>query len=140
MVKIGSRGGSQPGSSWLTLLLLLVVLAPSVVLLWFMNQAVKNERLAVRQKLVDAYREHLVVAQQRLEEYWKQQADKLDGESDRVSPPELFAKEVRDGRADAVVCYDGNGTVVYPSVPRQVEDARAITDGEWQAAAKLEAS
>src|SRR5207249_6815554 len=121
-------------------LLLLVVLAPSVVLLWFMNQAVKNERLAVRQKLVDAYREHLVVAQQRLEEYWKQQADKLDGESDRVSPPELFANEVRDGRADAVVCYDGNGTVVYPSVAHQAEEARAITGGEWQAAAKLEAS
>jgi len=28
------------------------VLVPSVCLLWFMNQAVQNERVAVRQKLL----------------------------------------------------------------------------------------
>src|ERR1043166_7848228 len=105
MVKIGSSGSRQPGSSWLTLLLLLVVLAPSACLLWFMNQAVKNERLAVRQKLVDAYREHLVVAQQRLEGYWSKRADDLESQLDRFSPAEVFAKEVREGTADAGGCY-----------------------------------
>ena len=38
------------------LLLAVAVILPTVCLLWFMTQAVKNERLAVRQKLVDHYR------------------------------------------------------------------------------------
>jgi signal transduction histidine kinase len=139
-LKIGSVGGSQPGTSWLTLLLLLVVLAPSACLLWFMNRAVKNERLAVRQKLVDAYREHLVVGQQRLDVYWKQRADELENESGRLSPAEVFAREVREGRADAVVIYDANGKVIYPNVTREekklAQSPAAIR--EWQTVANLE--
>lgn len=37
------------------LLLATAVILPTVCLLWFMTQAVKNERLAVRQKLIDVY-------------------------------------------------------------------------------------
>jgi len=37
------------------LLLAIAVILPTVCLLWFMTQAVKNERLAVRQKLIDVY-------------------------------------------------------------------------------------
>src|SRR5205807_2090386 len=83
-------------------------------LLWFMNQAVKNERLAVRQKLVDAYRGHLVLAQQRLETYWREMANDEDAES---APAALFARQVRAGLADALVCFDGTGKVVYPNLP-----------------------
>ena len=36
-------------------LLITAVILPTVCLLWFMTQAVKNERLAVRQKLIDFY-------------------------------------------------------------------------------------
>lgn len=37
------------------LLLAITVILPTVCLLWFMTQAVRNERLAVRQKLIDSY-------------------------------------------------------------------------------------
>jgi len=37
------------------LLLAIAVVLPSVCLLWFMNQAVKNVQLAARQKLINAY-------------------------------------------------------------------------------------
>ena len=67
-------GAGRPSGSWLMLLLLLAVLVPSVCLLWFMNQAVQNERLAVRQKLVDAYRANLALMQNQLEAYWRQTA------------------------------------------------------------------
>jgi signal transduction histidine kinase len=40
---------------WVILLLAAAVILPTVCLLWFMNQAVKNERLATRQKLIDFY-------------------------------------------------------------------------------------
>jgi signal transduction histidine kinase len=84
------------------------------------------------------------VAQQRLEGYWKQRADELDGESDRLPLAELFAKEVQDGGADAVVCYDESGRVLYPSTAREAGRPTAgrlpKADGEWQIAQKLEAS
>jgi signal transduction histidine kinase len=40
---------------WVIVLLTTAVILPTVCLLWFMNQAVKNERLAVRSKLSNVY-------------------------------------------------------------------------------------
>ncbi len=40
---------------WVVFLLAIAVILPTVCLLWFMTQAVKNERLAIRQKLIDSY-------------------------------------------------------------------------------------
>lgn len=40
---------------WVILLLAIAVILPTVCLLWFMTQAVRNERLAIRQKLIDSY-------------------------------------------------------------------------------------
>ena len=37
------------------MLLAIAVILPTICLLWFMTQAVKNERLAIRQKLIDSY-------------------------------------------------------------------------------------
>ena len=81
-----SRNVGRGESTRLTLLLLLVVLAPSICLLWFMNQAVQNERLALRQKLDDALRARLAVAQQQLESYWKQTAQELDSKAGSIPP------------------------------------------------------
>jgi signal transduction histidine kinase len=108
---IGTR---RPSGSWLMLLLLLAVLVPSVCLLWFINQAVQNERLAVHQKLVDAYRINLTLVQDQLEAYWRQGAIALDAEADRLPAPELFARLIRAGVADAVICLDPAGAVAYP--------------------------
>lgn len=96
------------------MLLLLAALVPSVCLLWFMNQAVRNERLAVRQKLADAYRVNLSLVQAQLEAYWRQAAAALDTEADQFAPAALFARHVRAGLAEAVVCFDAAGKVAYP--------------------------
>ncbi len=125
-------------------LLLLTVLVPSVCLLWFMNQAVQNERLAVRQKLLEAYRGHLTLLQQRLEEYLSQTATNLDGMAETMAPAALFAREVRSGAADAVLCFDGDGRITYPA---SVPIARAVNEmpdpvvaGQWSTAQNLESS
>jgi signal transduction histidine kinase len=131
-------GAGRPSGSWLMLLLLLAVLVPSVCLLWFMNQAVQNERLAVRQKLVDAYRVNLSLVQQQLEAYWRQTATTLDAEADHLAPPALFAKQVRAGLADAVICLDAAGNVTYPgptSAPRP-----EVPDASWTGAEDLASS
>jgi two-component system, OmpR family, phosphate regulon sensor histidine kinase PhoR len=120
------------------LLLLLAVLVPSVCLLWFMNQAVHNVRLAVRQKLADAYRANLAVMQNQLEAHWRQTADALDAEAGRLAPSALFARQVRAGLADAVICFDAAGNVVYPgSAPATRLEA---PDGFWSEAEALESS
>ena len=49
---------------WVILLLAAAVILPTVCLLWFMNQAVINERLAVRSKLIDVYQKQYEVALQ----------------------------------------------------------------------------
>ena len=108
-------GPGRPSGSWLMLLLLLAVLVPSVCLLWFMNQAMHNERLAVQQKLADAYRISLSLVQNRLENYCTQTASTLNAEANRLSPPALFYHIVWVGLADAALCYDADGAVRYPT-------------------------
>lgn len=44
---------------WAMLLLATTVILPTVCLLWFMIQAVKNERLVMRQKLVEVYQKEI---------------------------------------------------------------------------------
>jgi signal transduction histidine kinase len=131
-----SMGAGRASGSWLMLLLLLAVLVPSVCLLWFINQAVQNERLAVRQKLVDAYRLNLALVQNEAEAAWRQSAAALDADSDRLRPPALFAKEVRAGLADAVICFDPAGNVAYPG-PAPVPKPQAPT-APWTEAERLE--
>ncbi len=131
-----SIGTGRPSGSWLMLLLLLAVLVPSVCLLWFMNQAVHNERLAVRQKLAEAYRVNLSLVQNRLDAWCHQTAATLDAEAGRLSPSALFANVILIGLADAAICYDATGAVRYPAsapapVPELVSDA-------WAAAERLE--
>ncbi|MGD0383372.1 MAG: HAMP domain-containing sensor histidine kinase [Thermoguttaceae bacterium] len=59
-------------------LLLIVVLTPTACLLWFMNRAIENERLAMRTTLEDAYRRDLADAQKRLEQFWRDRVNNLD--------------------------------------------------------------
>ena len=117
-------------------MLLLVVLVPSASLFWFMNRAVHNERLAVRQKLVDAYRGHLSLAQEKLESFWRKTAIDLESEAKNMSAPELFAKQIRECIADAVVCYSESGTPLYPDTP-SFQPSRQI-ESSWVRAQELE--
>ncbi len=126
----------RSNESWLVLLLALVVLAPSICLLWFMNQAVQNERLAVRQKLVDAYRGHLTLAQEQLEARWKTNAAELDAEAKIIPAAMLFAQQVRAGSADALICFDAAGKIAYPDLPPQPK--HEVRDAAWAQAERVE--
>lgn len=132
-----AMGARRPSGLWLMMLLLLAALVPSVCLLWFMNQAVRNERAAVRQKLADAYRVNLSLVQAQLEAYWRQAAVALDSQADQIAPAALFARHVRAGLADAVVCFDAAGKVAYPS--EALVAAPAAPAGPWVEAERLEA-
>lgn len=136
MREIGKKltlGASRPSGLWLMLLLLLAALVPSVCLLWFMNQAARNERLAIRQKLADAYRGNLSLAQSQLELDWGKTARALESGPGSLSASAHFAKLVREGLADAAICFDANGHVAYPgavSVPEPEAPGAAWTEAE----------
>ena len=102
-------------SSWPTLILLLGVLGPSTCVLWFMIRAVQNEGLAVRQKLLDSYRGHLALAQERLDTHWRRTLVEAEASGSPLAPAALFARQGRSGMADAVICFDTASNVVYPS-------------------------
>jgi len=133
-----SRSVGQAQGSWLTLLLLLAVLVPSVCLLWFMSQAVGNERLAIRQKLSEAYLGYLALAQERLENAWIQTAQDLGTGAGELPAPMLFEQQIRAGRADTVVVLDANGRVAYPS--HTPPPAERFPVASWAAAEVLEST
>src|SRR5436190_2289560 len=112
---------SDPQTLWPAMLALLVaVLAPTACVLWFMNAAVENERLAVRQRLQEVYGQELTECQNRLAEHWKEVAEALETAHGRT-PPEAFAELVdREIAESALVFRDGR--LVYPRLESAAED------------------
>src|SRR5688500_8217626 len=107
--------GSRDREVWPVALLVLAVLVPAVSLVWFMNAAMRNERMAAREKWAEIFRPQLLSIQQGLEEYWRDQAAQLE-ELARTNPPAVaFAKVIETGLADSVILFDSAGKVAYPN-------------------------
>lgn len=92
--------------------MLLAVLVPTACVLWFMKEAVHNQRSVARQKLAEAYRGQLVLVRDRLDAHWDKRAAELERQTG--SPPGIFEKCVRSGLADSVICLKPDGAVAYP--------------------------
>ncbi len=102
----------------LLVLLLLVIVLPTVCLLWFMTAAVANERMAVRQKLTDLYRAQLEEANIRLAAFSGSLASELDRGG--VGPVAYFEEIVSSDIADSVIVFapqvGGGSSCLYPCV------------------------
>jgi signal transduction histidine kinase len=80
------------------LLLAIAVILPTVCLLWFMTQTVKNERLVVQQKLVDIYQNRLKTsAQENLSDSW-------------------ISLNTSTDATDGFLVFDNNGELTYPVI------------------------
>ena len=132
-------GAGQAQGLWQILLLLLVaVVVPTVCVLWFMTEAIRNERLAVRQKLTAVYHDQLVALEKRLRGSWEDKQAALESVDSGVPPAQVFAELVRSGVADSVIVYDASGRPEYPATPElQTVDA-AADSAEWLEARRLE--
>ena len=103
----------QDTRAWPLLGLLLVVIVAAIGgVLWFMREAMQNERLAVREKLAEAYRGHLSLVQQRIEEKWREGLERIDAASENGSA--LFAAAARKDWSESVICLAEDGSVLYP--------------------------
>lgn len=100
---------------WVILPLLAAVILPTVCLLWFMTQAVKNERLAVQQKLIDFYtdRAHFLIEAQ--DNYYRRRFEKQDSE---IQNPYLFfdsfAVDPAVNTYQGLLVYDSTDNLIYP--------------------------
>jgi len=106
---------------WVVLLLAIAVILPTVCLLWFMSQAVKNDRLAVRQKLTDIYQQRLDTLSKNVDDLWSDRINSVRQKAAEYQGVEMFGLLTgRDNgtddlhNCDAVVIYDSNGALVYP--------------------------
>ncbi len=119
---------------WPVLLLVAAVLLPTACVLWMINEAVRNQGLAVRQKLADAYQSQLSLVRERLDEAWARKAAVLESFPADAS---AFAQVVKSGLADSAVIRDSVGALVYPSPAQPAADP---TRGrpEWARARQLE--
>jgi signal transduction histidine kinase len=112
LLSIFRRRGGQEVRTWPLLALLLVVVLGAIgCVLWFLGEAMRNERIAVRETLADAYRGHLSLLQARLSDEWNRDVAAMDG----AEPAQArFARCVRDGLAESVICFDETGNIGYP--------------------------
>ncbi|MFZ0034457.1 MAG: HAMP domain-containing sensor histidine kinase [Sedimentisphaerales bacterium] len=106
------------------LLLAAAVVLPTVCLLWFMNQAVKNERLVVRQKMMDVYEGQMELLNHQMDDRWADRTRYLDTIArSNLKPARTFATVIEtsgsnQGRlvCSGIVIYDANGGLLYPIV------------------------
>jgi signal transduction histidine kinase len=121
--------GSLDRGTWLFALLVLLTLAPSAFVLWFMNEAVTTEATAAGQRVLEAYRGQLRLVRSRLDGVWLAQAARLDATED---PEPLFAHLITSQLADGVIVLAGDGTVAYPA--QRPASAALVADVERRAA------
>jgi signal transduction histidine kinase len=132
-------GTGHDSTLWPVLLLLLVVLVPSAGVVWMMRAAMENERLAVRQRLVDAYRSQLEIAQQRVDDFWQQRIKNLDSSGREDSPQQAFAECLKLELADSVIICDVQGRAIYPA-PALAAFVPVRDGAAWGQADRLEFS
>jgi hypothetical protein len=123
-------------------LLVIVVVLPTVCLLWFLVEAVRNERIAVRQKLVDVYSKRLREATVSLDEVWESKVSFIEMKAAELEEAELFELLVQEGGkgrfADGVLIYSGFGqSVLYPVIDAEQQE-RASSPETFSEAWELE--
>jgi signal transduction histidine kinase len=129
-------GADQTHLYWAILLLVVAVVLPTACLLFFLNQAVRNERLAVRQKLIDIYSSRadslLVEHSANFPAYDK----KLLSDSASLSPAEFFETFADTGKSpwQGMVIYNKDGKLTFPvlSAEDEIYDSSPVLKKAWQ--------
>ena len=118
-------------------MLIAVVVLPTAGVFWFMNQAMQNEQLAMRQRLTELYRTQLQTAAERIQTSWRNKYNLLSYNIHQDSVPEAFALLVKAGHADSFLVYQKE-RLVYP---KSVAFSRISAEPQtilWREARRLE--
>jgi signal transduction histidine kinase len=110
--------GINPGYGqfrWVVLLLAVAVVLPTLCLLWFMSEVVKNERLAVKQRLTSVYRARLDEVTTEFEQQWTDRCRVFDKWT-TAHPYEQFVAAAGPSDYAGVLIYDKSGRRLYPAL------------------------
>ncbi len=118
-------------------LLTFAVTVPTLCLLWFMTQAVTNERLVVRQKLVEHYQSQLSIVEPDLKSFWNKKRELLSQPVNDLTPGDRFVKLMEKGLSDSAIIFGPDGRLMYPIIA-VASFSSLDTTAEWKKALKLE--
>jgi len=119
---------------WVVLLLLVAVILPTVCLLWFMNEAIDNEHLVIRQKLITFYQGQLDETMRSVDKDWARRCRRF-GQDEAVHPYQEFVVAAGQNSCDGLLIYENSGARLYPLLSTDVgsmDQASAIFADAWQ--------
>jgi signal transduction histidine kinase len=132
-------GTGHDVNQWLVLLFLAIgIAAPAGCVLWFMSEAMNNQRDAAREKLSVAYRGQLQLTRDKLDAGWEKRTVELEREAASLPAPLAFERAVRTGLADAVICLNADGSPAYPAAPGKPSGGIVESNPDWLAARSME--
>jgi len=122
-------------SAWLFALLVLVMLLPAGIVLWFMNEAISTQAAAARRTVLEGYRGQLRLVRSRIDTHWRGHAISLNGTDD---PERRFARLVTNQIVDGVVLLNADGSVAYPDRPARQTPAASAAEAAIGTVRRLE--
>ena len=111
---------------------------PTAAVLWFMSQAVNQQRDVARQRLSEAYRSQLSLLRDQLDSYWERRAAALAKPPKQDEGPAIFQIDIAKGLADSVIYLGPSGAVAYPSPIALPANDPTEQRNEWSQARILE--
>ncbi|MFG0250144.1 MAG: sensor histidine kinase [Phycisphaeraceae bacterium JB051] len=109
------------------MILLLAALVPSACVIWFMNAAIENQQLAMRQRLTDLYLSELDQVRKRISEQLEGRVSELTRAA-RSKPSEAFSQTVYNEVAPSAIVIDRDQQIVYPTDAEPVAMSDAFVE------------
>ena len=110
-------------------LLLVAVLAPTIFAIWSIRQAITNERLAVRQRLIDSYESQLHSLRRSFDTSWEERLRRIDTLARSLRAQEAFAKSVEEDLAENVIVHRDSEGNSYPDSRVEPSEAAPVRSG-----------
>jgi len=119
---------------WVVSLLAVAVVLPTVCLLWFMNEAINNERFVIRQKLVLLHSDQLEKARRKADDEWARRCRRIEKENE-AHPYDRLVSAAEPGGCDALLIFSQSGRRLYPvssSETDRASNSSEVLADAWQ--------
>lgn len=108
--KIGGGGQLRP----VLILLAVAVILPAVCLLWFMNRAVENVRMAARQMLINDYSDRVDELAKSTDKIWSDRVKFIERNAHRAAIENFAHVALSKAGLNGGLIYDASGKLEYP--------------------------
>jgi signal transduction histidine kinase len=134
-------GGTGRARLWPVLLILAaIVLLPTLCVLWLLSDALETGRLALRQRLSEAYRGPLGQVREALEDRWQRKFADLDQRTRALEPlraQALFGTLVEEQVVESAVLRTPAGDLLFPMGSCEGRGSAELPE-TWSRAERLE--